>query len=97
MITPNTLCMIRGIPKTHTGYTCNGKVVQAVKIKAVVQEGNIWEINPALHENNNTYHGCAERWLHPLDPCEDDLAREALDEVLERTFRETLERELEKV
>ena len=96
-IKPGTLCMIRNVPKDYPGYSCNGKIITAVAIKRVSPEGNVWEIEPALQEGNRVYYGCAERWLHPLDDFEDELAREALDQVLERTFRESLAKELDKI
>ena len=98
MIQPGTVCMIRGVPQSKNGCEFNGTIVRALDIKKVLENvGNIWHINPRLTaKNGKHYTGCAEQWLHPLDDFEDELNREALDEVLERTFRETLERELDK-
>ena len=82
MIKPGTLCMIRGVPRDKPGYECNGSIVRALEIKRVVEPlGNVWSIDPHLQTAAKTYHGCAEAWLHPLDPCEDDLARETLERL----------------
>lgn len=88
MIKPGTLCMIRGIPSNRPGYECNGKIVVATTIKATLPDlGVVWWIDPPLPApRGGAYSGCAERWLHPLDPCEDDLAREAVDQALHDVF-----------
>ena len=101
MIKPNTLCMVRGVPPNTPGWDCNGKIVRAVE-----QFGVLWRFEPPLPTSWKTPYGTTNsatidlseaQFLHPLDDFEDELNREALDEVLERTFRETLERELSKV
>ena len=101
MIKPNTLCMVRGVPPNTPGHDCNGKIVRAVE-----QFGVLWRFEPPLPTSWKTPYGTTNsatidlseaQFLHPLDDFEDELNREALDEVLERTFRETLERELSKV
>ena len=101
MIKPNTLCMVRGVPLNTPGWDCNGKIVRAVE-----QFGVLWRFEPPLPTSWKTPYGTRTtatidlseaQFLHPLDDFEDELNREALDEVLERTFRETLERELSKV
>jgi len=101
MIKPNTLCMVRGVPTNTPGWDCNGKIVQAKE-----QFGVLWRFEPALRTTWKAPHGkqtsatidlSEARYLYPLDDFHDELAHEALDEVLERTFRETLERELSKV
>ena len=101
MIKPNTLCMVRGVPLNTPGGDCNGKIVRAVE-----QFGVLWRFEPPLPTSWKTPYGTRTtatidlseaQFLHPLDDFEDELNREALDEVLERTFRETLERELSKV
>ena len=100
MIKPNTLCMVRGVPLNTPGWDCNGKIVRAVE-----QFGVLWRFEPPLPTSWKTPYGTNSatidlseaQFLHPLDDFEDELNREALDEVLERTFRETLERELSKV
>ena len=101
MIKPNTLCMVRGVPKNTPGHDCNGKIVQAKE-----QYGVLWRFEPALLTAWKTPYGTKTsatidlseaQFLHPLDDFQDELAREALDLVLERTFRETLERELSKI
>ena len=92
MIKPNTLCMIRGVPKTKPGWECNGKIVIAVAVKKTIPEiGRVWRIDPPLPRDvGGEFSGCAERWLHPLDGCEDELAREALDAALHDIFVKTL-------
>lgn len=103
MIKPNTLCMIRGVPKDTPGWDCNGKIVQAKE-----RFGVLWRFEPALTTSWKTKTPYGTRttatidlsepcFLHPLDDFHDELDREALDEVLERTFCEALERELSKV
>ena len=95
MIQPNTLCMIRGVPSGTPGSDCNGKIVCA--LEAV---GTLWRFEPAVHTAipYKTRLDLSEaKYLHPLDTFEDELAREALDEVLDRTFCETLQRELERL
>lgn len=99
MIKPGTVCMIRGVPSTKTGYTCNGKIVRALSVKKTIPEiGNVWHIDPVLQAEGQHFNGCAERWLHPLDPCEDDLARETLerlDEQMRETFIKTVVEKLQ--
>lgn len=101
MIKPNTLCMVRGVPPNTPGGDCNGKIVQAKE-----QWGVLWRFEPPLTTQWIDRRGVRvttpvdtseARFLHPLDDFEDELNREALDEVLERTFREALERELERL
>ena len=86
MIKPGTVCMIRGVPSGKPGYEFNGTIVRAEKVKARPEGvGNVWYINPPLTSvrEKTIYTGCAEKWLYPLDDFEDELNREALDEVLE--------------
>lgn len=89
--------MILGVPKHSLGGDCNGKVVVVREITIK----NIWRFEPAVTSKISgaptlLEYG-EERFLHPLDPCEDDLRREQLDEVIQRTFTEALQRELEKL
>lgn len=96
MIKPGTLCMIRGVPSGSPGSDCVGKIVKTVKVVF----DTVWEFTPAVQTNipfTTHIDLSEERFLHPLDDFEDDLTREALDEVLERTFRETLEHELDRL
>ena len=97
MIKPNTLCMIRGVPATAPGGDCNGKIVQA---KELVSEC-LWRFEPAVESCYNHTLWKIDlsdaQYLHPLDDFEDELAHEALDEVLQTTFRTALERALEKL
>ena len=97
MIKPGTMCMVRGVPKDTPGWDCNGKIVLA---KEQVFDG-VWRFEPTVEtkfDNALWPIDLSEaRYLHPLDDFEDELDREALDLVLERTFREALERELEKL
>lgn len=92
-IKPNTMCMIRGVPQGMPGGDCNGKIVQAKELI-----GSVWRFEPAVHTTYDRKTWSIDlsepRYLHPLDDFEDELSREALDLALERTFRETLEREL---
>lgn len=99
MIKPGTLCMIRGVPHKLPGGDLNGSIVTAVGRKGVRGTHTIWHINPPLKSDKDRriYTGASEQWLHPFDDHSDDLKREAQDEVLERTFCETLEQELEKI
>lgn len=92
MIKPGTMCMIRGVPKTKPGWECNGKIVCAVGIKHTLPElGRMWRIDPPLPAlAGGQFSGCAERWLQPLDSCEDELAREALDAALQDIFVNTV-------
>lgn len=92
MIKPGTMCMIRGVPKTRPGYECNGKIVCATNIKMTLPDlGRVWRIDPALPgTNGGQFTGCAERWLYPLDSCEDELACEALDQALHDIFVDTV-------
>lgn len=101
MIKPGTMCMVRGVPKDTPGWDCNGKIVQAKELL-----GDLWRFEPPLPtrwkspsgtQTSATIDLSEPQYLHPLDDFQDELDREALDEVLERTFRETLERELNKV
>ncbi|MFZ9498222.1 MAG: hypothetical protein ACO265_08410 [Polynucleobacter sp.] len=82
------------MPKTKPGHSCNGKIVRVLGIKKAIPEiGNFWHIDPVLQAEGRHFTGCAERWLHPLDPCEDDLARETLerlDDELRETFVNTV-------
>lgn len=96
MIKPGTMCMIRGVPHNMPGGDCNGKIVQAKELF-----GQVWRFEPSVltKYDNNTWEIdlSEERFLHPLDDFEDDLAHEALDEILQTTFRTALERALEKL
>lgn len=93
MIKPGTICMIRRVPQDYPGHSLNGSVVKAVAVKRVVEDHTIWHIDPPLQAEGRNFNGCAERWLHPLDPCEDDMARETLerlDEQMRQTFVDTV-------
>lgn len=96
MIKPGTVCMIRGVPQGMPGYDCIGKIVQVEKLVF----GRVWQFSPTVTTHipySMQIDTGEERFLHPLDDFEDDLNREALDEVLERTFRETLEKKLAEI
>ena len=99
MIKPGTVCMIRGVPKASPGYTCNGTIVRVVEYigDVVTPEGQVHKdvhrFEPEIRQGQYTYCRSQEVWLHPLDPCEDDLARETLerlDEQLRETFIKTV-------
>lgn len=87
MIKPGTVCMIRGVPANMPGGDCNGKIVRVKELY-----GLVWRFEPAVH----TKYGqevceidlSEEKFLWPLDPCEDDLSRETLDR-LDDEMRET--------
>jgi hypothetical protein len=103
MIKPGTVCMIRGVPPNTPGYPANGRIVRVVRYlgdaiaanKAIHRD--VHEFVPDVVIDNHTFNKSQEIWLHPLDDFEDDLTREALDEAIETTFRETLVKALEKI
>ncbi len=99
MIKPGTVCMIRGVPAKSTGSDCNGKIV-VVEGQTVIADFVLYTFTPALQTTvpvTGVVYTSREQYLYPLDSCEDDLAREQLDEVLEATFLQTLETELSKI
>ena len=99
MIKPGTVCMIRGVPAKSTGSDCNGKIV-VVEGQTVIADFVLYTFTPALQTAvpvTGVVYTSREQYLYPLDSCEDDLAREQLDEVLEATFLQTLETELSKI
>ena len=91
MIQPGTLCMIRGITKPEH-KNINGMIVQTVSINPNYSREcgqNVWGFTPEITSKVGTVLRYArEQHLHPIDPCEDDLARETL-ERLEEQMRET--------
>lgn len=103
MIKPGTICMIRGMPKTSAAYAAEGRIVQVVQYIGNFtnskgnQFDNVHQFAPFVTVEGQNYNKAQEKWLHPLDDFEDELNREKLDEVLENTFRESLEKELEKL
>lgn len=98
MIKPGTVCQIRGLPKTSATYAAEGRIVRVVQYLGEYKGvSNVHEFEPPVVIQGVQFNKCQEKWLHPLDDFEDDLAREALDEVLERTFRETLEKKLAEI
>lgn len=74
MIKPNTLCMIRGVPKGAFGSDCNGKIVVAEKVLF----DDVWAITPevlsAVGSGFRSMFAAQGRYLHPLDNPTDDLA-----------------------
>ena len=94
---PGTVCIIRGLPKDSPVRTAEGRIVTVTqylgKFKGFPE---VYQFTPPVVVLGVDFDKCQRKWLHPFDDFEDDLNREALDEVLERTFRETLERELDK-
>lgn len=97
MIKPNTMCMIRGVPNNMPGWDCNGKIVQ---VKEVVFDA-VWRFEPPVQTQYDKSVWSIDlseaKFLHPLDPCEDDLAHETLeriDDQMRETFINTV---LEKI
>lgn len=94
MIKPGTICMIRGVPKASAGYKCNGAIVRIVAFvgDVITPEGNthknVHRFEPEIRQGQFKFCRSQEIWLHPLDPCEDDMARETLDR-LDEQMRET--------
>lgn len=98
MIKPGTVCMIRGMPKNSPAYAAEGRIVTTVRyIGEYNGVSEVHEFTPAVVIEGTEFTKCREKWLHPFDDFEDDLTREALDEAIERTFRETLVKALEKI
>ena len=98
MIKPGTVCMIRGVPKDSI-YEANGRIVTVVRyIGDLLDHQDVHEFTPPIVVTRNSqYNKCKQQWLHPLDPCEDDMARETLerlDEQMRETFINTV---LEKI
>lgn len=88
MIKPGTMCMIRGVPLNKPGGDCNGKIVQVKELY-----GLVWRFEPTLYTKipkgkEWPIDLSEEKFLWPLDPCEDDLVRERL-ELLDEQLRET--------
>ena len=97
MLKPGTVCQIRGLPKSSRVYTAEGRIVTVVEYMGEFKGfQDVYKFDPPVFIQGNRFDKCQRRWLHPFDDFEDDLNREALDEVLERTFRETLAKELDK-
>lgn len=71
MIKPNTICMIRGVPRGRLGSEFNGRVVTATGFKGPSYDGSpsYW-IEPILRDSQGRiFTGCREQWLFPFqDP-----------------------------
>lgn len=81
MIKPGTLCMIRGVPANMPGGDCNGKIVRVKELY-----GLVWRFEPVVYTKDPngkewTIDLSEEKFLFPLDPCEDDLAGETLERL----------------
>ena len=88
MIKPGTVCMIRGVPKDSI-YQANGRIVTVVRyIGDLLDHKDVHEFDPPIVAVGQMYNKCKQQWLHPLDPCEDDMVRETL-ERLDDQIRET--------
>lgn len=97
MIKPGTVCMIRGVPQGR-GYAANGRVVSIVQYLGDYKDfRDVHQFEPPVVVEGQNFDKAQERWLHPLDPCEDDLAHETLERLndqLRETFINTV---LEKI
>ena len=95
---PGTVCMIRGLPKDSPVYAAEGRIVTVLQYLGEFKGfPDIYKFEPYVLIQGVEFDKCQRKWLHPLDDFEDDLNREKLDEVLERTFRESLAKELDKI
>jgi hypothetical protein len=98
MIKPGTVCQIRGLPKDSPARTAEGQIVTVIQYLGEFKEfAEVYQFQPHVVIMGVSFDKCQRKWLHPFDDFEDDLNREALDEVLENTFCETLAKELEKI
>ena len=82
MIKPNTLCMIRGVPRGTSGGDCNGKIVTVI-----ARRGEIYEFEPALFTKvivPGYVDRSPEQYLYPFedfDPGELDVTHKELETV----------------
>ena len=98
MIKPGTLCMIRGVPKDSI-YEANGRIVTVVRyIGDLLDHKDVHEFTPpVVGADKHEYSKCKQQWLHPLDPCEDDLARETLERLEDEMRAAFINTVLEKI
>lgn len=97
MIKPGTMCMIRGVPKNSI-YEANGRIVTVVRyIGDLLGHEDVHEFTPPIIAGNSQYNKCKQQWLHPLDPCEDDLASETLDRLEDEMREAFINTVLEKI
>ena len=90
--------MIRGLPKDSPVYAAEGRIVTVLQYLGEFKGfPDIYKFEPYVLIQGVEFDKCQRKWLHPLDDFEDDLNREKLDEVLERTFQESLAKELDKI
>ena len=79
-------------------YEANGRIVTVVRyIGDLLDHKDVHEFDPPIVVVGQEFDKAQKKWLHPLDPCEDDLSRETrerLDEQLQETFIKTV---LEKI
>ena len=95
---PGTVCQIRGLPKDSPVRTAEGRIVTVTQYLGEFKGfPDIYKFEPYVLIQGVEFDKCQRKWLHPLDDFEDDLNREKLDEVLERTFQESLAKELDKI
>ena len=83
---PNTVCQIRGITNQRQ-QNMNGMIVLAKHLDPMftkAAKSPVWEFEPPLKDKQGrTYTHAMQQHLFPLDRCEDTLASEALDLLLE--------------
>ena len=97
-IKPGTVCQIRGLPKDSPVRTAEGRIVTVVQYLGEFKGfAEVYQFQPSVIIQGHDFDKCQRKWLHPFDDFEDDLNREKLDEVLERTFQESLAKELDKI
>lgn len=93
MIKPGTVCMIRGVPQ-GIGYVANGRIVSIVQYLGDYEDfRDVHQFDPPVMIMGEGFDKAQEKYLHPLDPCEDDLARETLerlDDELRKAFINTV-------
>lgn len=88
MIKPGTVCMIRGVPSDCVSSVANGRIVTIIKYMGdILDHKDVHQFEPPVIIMGQEFDKAQQRWLHPLDPCEDDMARERL-EMLDEQMRE---------
>lgn len=82
MIKPNTLCMIRGVPRGTSGADCNGKIVTVI-----ARYGELYQFEPMLFTREiapGYVDTSPEQYLYPFedfDPSELDATNKQLESV----------------
>lgn len=69
MIKPNTLCMIRGVPRDRIGSEFNGRVVITKGVKNTHADGMLiyWIEPPLFDKTGRRFNGSREQWLFPFE------------------------------